>query len=32
MSYDIVKAHDGEIKVETNAGEGSKFIIQLPIR
>jgi signal transduction histidine kinase len=32
LSYDIVKAHGGEIKVETNAGEGSKFIIQLPIR
>ena len=29
-SYDIVKAHGGEIKVETKAGEGSKFIIQLP--
>ncbi len=30
LSYDIVKAHDGEIKVETKQGEGSKFIIQLP--
>lgn len=27
--YDIVKAHDGELKVETE--EGSKFIIQLPM-
>ena len=30
LSYDIVKAHGGEIKVETKAGEGSEFIIQLP--
>ena len=29
LSYDIVKAHGGEIKVETKEGEGSKFIIQL---
>ncbi|MGH2566604.1 MAG: ATP-binding protein [Ginsengibacter sp.] len=31
LSYDIVKAHGGEIKVETKEGEGTKFIIQLPI-
>ena len=30
LSYDIVKAHGGEIKVETKDGEGTKFIIQLP--
>ena len=38
--YDIVKAHGGEIKVETKEGEarpddpvgrGTEFIIQLPI-
>ena len=29
-SYDIVKAHGGELKVETKEGEGSEFIIQLP--
>jgi two-component system, NtrC family, sensor kinase len=29
LSYDIVKAHGGEIKVETKEGEGSEFIIQL---
>ena len=29
--YDIVKAHGGELKVETEEGEGSKFIIQLPV-
>ena len=31
LSYDIVKAHGGELKVETKEGEGSKFIIQLPV-
>ena len=31
ISYDIVKAHGGELKVETKEGEGSKFIIQLPV-
>ena len=30
LAYDIVKAHGGEIKVETKDGEGSVFIIQLP--
>lgn len=30
LSYDIVKAHGGELKVETKEGEGSKFIVQLP--
>ncbi len=31
LSYDIIKAHGGEIKVETKEGEGSKFIIQVPV-
>ena len=31
LCYDIIKAHGGEIKVETKEGEGSEFIIQLPI-
>jgi signal transduction histidine kinase len=31
LSYDIVKAHGGELKVETKEGEGSEFIILLPI-
>ena len=31
LSYDIIKAHGGEIKVKTKEGEGSEFIIQLPI-
>ncbi len=30
LAYDIIKAHGGEIKVETKEGEGSEFIIQLP--
>ena len=30
LSYDIIKAYGGEIKVETKEGEGSEFIIQLP--
>jgi len=30
LSYDILKAHGGEINVETKEGEGSKFIIKLP--
>jgi signal transduction histidine kinase len=29
LSYDIIKAHGGEIKVITKEGEGSEFIIQL---
>ena len=31
LSYDIVKAHGGELKVKTKEGEGSTFIIQLPV-
>ena len=31
LSYDIVKAHSGEIKVETKQGEFTEFIILLPI-
>lgn len=30
LSYDIIKAHGGEIKVETQNGRGSNFIIILP--
>jgi len=30
LSYDIIKAHGGELKVETREGEGAEFIIQLP--
>jgi signal transduction histidine kinase len=31
LSYDIMKAHDGEIKVDTKEGEFTEFVIQLPI-
>jgi len=31
LSYDIVKAHGGELKLETKEGEGSEFIIDLPV-
>jgi len=30
LSYDIIKAHSGEIKVETKEQEGTISIIQLP--
>jgi signal transduction histidine kinase len=32
LSYDIIKAHGGEIKVETHPGEGSEFIITLSFK
>lgn len=31
LSYDIVKAHGGEVKVISEEGKGSGFIIQIPI-
>jgi two-component system, NtrC family, sensor kinase len=31
LAYDIVKAHGGELKVETKEDEGSSFIINLPV-
>jgi two-component system NtrC family sensor kinase len=30
LSYDIIKAHGGSIAVETNEGNGTRFVIQLP--
>ena len=32
LSYDIIKAHNGEIKVNTIEGEGSEFVISLPVK
>ena len=32
LAYDIIKAHGGELKVETKEGEGAEFIIELPIK
>ena len=31
LSYDIIKAHGGEIKIETKEGGGAEFLIQIPI-
>ena len=31
LSYDIIKAHGGELKVETRESEFSEFIIKLPV-
>jgi two-component system, NtrC family, sensor kinase len=31
LSYDIIKAHGGELKVESEVGKGSEFVIQLPV-
>jgi signal transduction histidine kinase len=30
LSYDIIKAHKGELRVESSPGEGSAFIIEIP--
>jgi len=30
LSYDIIKAHGGEIKVDSKEGKGSEFVIELP--
>jgi two-component system NtrC family sensor kinase len=30
LSYDIIKTHGGEIKVESMEGEGSEFVVQMP--
>jgi signal transduction histidine kinase len=32
LSYDIIKAHGGEIKVETKEEKGSEFIIEVPLK
>ncbi|HMG92811.1 MAG TPA: ATP-binding protein [Chryseolinea sp.] len=32
LTYDILKAHGGEIRVKTKSGEGAEFIINLPYR
>jgi len=31
LAYDIIKAHGGEIKVETREGGGSEFIVTIPV-
>ena len=32
LSYDIIKAHGGEIKVNTRENEDSEFIVELPLK
>ncbi len=32
LSYDIIKAHGGELKVNTTEGQGAEFIIELPVK
>jgi sensor histidine kinase regulating citrate/malate metabolism len=31
LSYDIVKSHGGELEVNSTEGEGTEFVIQLPV-
>ena len=31
LSYDIIKAHGGEIRVESEEGRGSEFVVILPV-
>ena len=31
LSYDIEKAYGGSIKVESKEGEGSEFVIEIPV-
>jgi signal transduction histidine kinase len=31
LSYDIVKVHGGQLKVESNEGQSTAFIISLPL-
>ena len=31
MAYSIIKKHDGEIKVESEVGKGTTFVIELPV-
>ncbi|GAB2839569.1 sensor histidine kinase [Ferruginibacter profundus] len=30
LAYDIVKAHGGDLKVETKEGQGTEFIVEIP--
>jgi two-component system, NtrC family, sensor kinase len=31
LSYDIIKAHGGELRVESEEGQGATFILELPL-
>ncbi|MBV6429680.1 MAG: Sensor kinase CckA [Haliscomenobacter sp.] len=30
LSYDIIKAHGGELNLETQEGQGTEFLIRIP--
>ena len=32
LSYDVIRAHGGEIKVESSEGEWAEFIIEIPVK
>jgi two-component system NtrC family sensor kinase len=32
LSYDIVKAHGGDLDVKTRQGEGAEFIVTIPVQ
>jgi two-component system NtrC family sensor kinase len=32
LAYDIIKAHGGNIRMESNNGDGAAFIIELPVK
>ncbi len=32
LSYDIIKAHEGEVKVNAIEGEGAEFVVELPFK
>jgi signal transduction histidine kinase len=32
LSYDIIRSHEGGITVKSKEGEGSEFVIRLPIK
>ena len=32
LAYDIVKAHGGELKVETTQGKGTVFSVLIPVQ
>jgi two-component system NtrC family sensor kinase len=32
VSYGIIQAHGGDIEVQSNVGEGTTFVISLPVQ
>jgi len=31
LAYDIIKAHGGEMKVNSKEGKGAEFVVQIPV-